>query len=112
MIGWAKDNDVAVIPVFPKPNTVWSKFGGRPFVAYRSHLPLGSGQYDVRVGGYSNWQIDKVNCPYGIQIGLDCSFTRLNACLVYNVNYGNKASLSNQNGYSNVLMAFYQPVHQ
>lgn len=107
MIGWAKHYDVAVIPVFPKAGTIWSKFGGRPFIAYRSHLPLGAGTYDVRVNGYEKWQIDKHNCTYGIQLGLDLSFTRLNACLVYNVNFADKTNLKNMNfkGYSNVVMA-------
>ena len=87
LIGYSKQNDVACIPIFPASGTDWYKSGGRPLLAYRIHLPLGEGNYNSKVNGYNNWQIDKFNCPYGIQMGLDTSFVRNEAAFVYNLNY-------------------------
>ena len=88
LIGYSKEYDVACIPIFPAPGNDWYKSNGRPLLAYRLHLPLGAGNYDNKINGtYINWQIDKFNCPYGIQMGLDTSFVRNEAAFVYNLNY-------------------------
>ena len=87
LIGYSKKYDVGVIPFYPSSGE-WELHGGRPFIAYRSHLNLGEGFYDPELNGTTtNFQIDKFNCPYGIQMGYDTSFIRNEACFVYNINY-------------------------
>ena len=98
LIALAKKYDVAVIPMFPEKGSDWDKHGGRPFIAYRSHLTLGEGQYNPDLNGSAannKWQIDRMNCPYGSQMGLDVSCIRNECGMVYNLNYA--ATFENNN---------------
>ena len=84
--------DVALIPVFPKPGDPdYFKFGGRPFIAYKSHYAVG---YSAPLFDPTNpsregqkWQIDSKNVAFGLQLGLDTSAIRNNQSLLYNTNY-------------------------
>lgn len=88
LIGYSKKYDVGIIPVYPSSGSEFDLFGGRPLIAYRSHLQLGEGNYNPEINGTDTpWQIDRFNCPYGIQMGYDSSFIRNEACFVYNLNY-------------------------
>ena len=95
LLALAKKYDVAIIPVFPQNgrNDEY-QFGGRPFIAFKSHYDCGVSavgtKFDTsnpsRIGG-AKWAIDTRNCPYGIQVGLDTSSIRNNLALCYNTNY-------------------------
>ena len=118
LIALARKYDVACIPVFPSPRTAtnqgnatdFNQFGGRPYVAFRSHMELGgSGTqetflYDPIKGGTDQkWQIDARNGGYGIQMGFDQSFTRNDCAMLFNTNYGNTQDLGTSAGYSPVV---------
>lgn len=103
--------DVALIPVFPKVGDAdYYKFGGRPYVAYKSHYAVGSpsaGVPDFNAANPSRgqkWQIDTKNSFFGMQLGLDPSAIRNNISLLYNTNY---ATMKDGDGdaatYSSVL---------
>ena len=94
LLAFSKKYDLAIIPVFPKAGRADEyKFGGRPYIAFKSHFDCGSNgdaRFDTsnpsRTSGLK-WAIDTRNCPYGIQLGLDTSSIRNNLALCYNTNY-------------------------
>ena len=104
--------DVALIPVFPKEGDAdYHKFGGRPYVAYKSHYAVGApgaGVPDFNAANPSRdqkWQIDTKNSFFGLQLGLDPSAgVRNNISLLYNTNYATmKDGDSDPATYSSVL---------
>ena len=104
--------DVALIPVFPRPedDPTYYKFGGRPYVAYKSHYAVGSPGTgpDFNPANPSRdqkWQIDSKNTFFGMQLGLDPSAgVRNNISLLYNTNYATmKDGDSDSATYSSVL---------
>lgn len=119
LIALARKYDVACIPVFPPPldpaenkgnSQDFNKFGGRPYVAFRSHMELGGSgtmeqvTYDpVKGGTDQKWQIDARNGGYGIQMGFDQSFTRNDCAMLFNTNFGNTQELATSAGYSPVV---------
>ena len=103
----AKKYNLWATPVWANgADAEWSQFGGRPYIAFRSHLQLNvSPAYDTRLNGISNnWQIDSRNCPYGIQLGYDSSFIRNNAALLYNTEYSAKYDFDKPDTFNAVVM--------
>tara|TARA_R110001632_G_scaffold26702_4_gene72014 strand:- start:2344 stop:6021 length:3678 start_codon:yes stop_codon:yes gene_type:complete len=99
LIALAKKYDLAIIPVFPKASrTDEYKFGGRPYIAFKSHYDCGNNtttKFNTSNPSRTNglkWSIDSRNCPYGIQLGLDTSSIRNNLALCYNTNYATLGS--------------------
>jgi hypothetical protein len=110
LIALARKYNVACIPVFPpNPGGIaageYLKFAsgsdvGRPYIAFRSYCPLGPGTYNVLNGGNNqNYQIDARNCKYGMPIGLDPSFTRNKACMLFNTDYASNQNLDFSEGF-------------
>ena len=96
LLALAKKYDVAIIPVFPAVGrTDEYKFGGRPYIAFKSHYDCGANAIATDVFNTSNpsrsnglkWAIDGRNAGYGLQLGLDTSSIRNNLALCYNTNY-------------------------
>ena len=107
----AKKYDLMVVPVWadPENNNEYSKFGNRPYMAFRNHIKCdnSTNYYNTKLnghGGTQKWQIDPRNAPYGIQIGFDASYIRNNACLVYNTDYTDSSQVINTDGFNSVCM--------
>tara|TARA_R110000772_G_scaffold111119_4_gene214884 strand:+ start:3077 stop:6655 length:3579 start_codon:yes stop_codon:yes gene_type:complete len=110
LIALARKYNVACVPVFPPnpggPAGDYVKFAqgtdiGRPFIAFRSFCPLGTGTYNILNGGNNqNYQIDARNCKYGMPIGLDPSFIRNKACQLFNTDYASNINLGDPAGYA------------
>jgi hypothetical protein len=109
----ARDNDLAVVPIFQpvdNPDTNVSSYleGNKfPLIAFISTYELG----DMNITDFdrdnlanvnNKWQIDKHNCPAGIQMGFDPSFTRNEAVAICNIGVGNKNPIS-QDNYTNLM---------
>jgi len=105
----AKKYNLCVVPVWPDPlDNDFNKFGGRPYIAFRNHLPCSGGVlYDTKLNGFGasqKWQIDDRNCPYGIQIGFDASFIRNNGVMVYNTDFTSNLQFDDAKSFNSVVM--------
>ena len=114
----ARDHNLAVVPIFqPVENPVTrvssyhsEQAGNRdnyPLIAFISTYELDDmnlTNFDMdNLGHASNkWQIDIGNCPPGIQLGFDPSFTRNEAVALCNIGVGNRNPIS-QDNYTNVM---------
>ena len=114
----ARDNDLAVVPIFqPVENPVTrvssytSETAGNlnnfPLIAFISTYELDDmdiTNFDtIDLGNVNNkWQIDVGNCPAGIQMGFDPSFTRNEAVAICNIGVGNRNPI-NQDNYTNLM---------
>ena len=114
----AREHDLAVVPIFqPVENPVTrvsayhSEQAGNknnyPLIAFISTYELDDMNLTdfnmIDLGHASNkWQIDIGNCPPGIQMGFDPSFTRNEAVALCNIGVGNRNPI-NQDNYTNVM---------
>lgn len=120
LMAMAKKYDLAVIPVFPtRAAPGWNKGNvagtptGRPYIAFRTLLKVGIGNYDTTKNGLDDlWQIDARNCPYGAPIGYDPSFIRNNATMVINSNYADTKALRMAGNVNLDVLNSTEPVNQ
>lgn len=97
LLGYAKQYDVAIVPVYiDNRNTHYYK-ENIPYIAFISAVTTstdGVQTYDK----YNNtgWRIDEQNAPYGIPMGLDCSFIRNRALAMINNNFDDDVLVSGQ----------------
>lgn len=95
----ARDNDLAIIPVFPRNygNNKFGKDSGdpndvEPYIGFISRYKIGiqTGWDTTNLDNPNNtWVIDIYNALVGSQLGLDPSFTRNEAVCVINPQVGN-----------------------
>ena len=103
--------DLGVVPVFPDTSSgEYYKSGGKPYIAFVNHITTNTSR-DFQYNKFSNlyWNIDSQNMPYGIQMGLDCSFIRNKAMAMINntfskdlITNGLSDNEFNYQGYMNV----------
>lgn len=108
----ARKYDLAVVPVFNgihDPTTNVSAYHTEnrfPLIAFISTYKLDdfTGTFDTtNLANPTNfWEIDKQNCPVGIQMGFDPTFTRNEAVAVCNITPGNTDPASPDN-YPNLM---------
>lgn len=87
ILAYAKLKDVCVVPVYPEHIGQNPGINTEPYLAFVSHLTLDdtSQSYDRKTA--TGWKIDARNCFMGMQLGLDISFTRNEACAMVNTNF-------------------------
>lgn len=103
MIGWARENNIAAIPVYNlAEGNIFNN--GRPYIAFVSAVHVDSprtvfgADYDYTLGvadraiwdfnksiNNQSWFLSKFNLQYGFQMGFDNSFTRNKAVIFSNL---------------------------
>ena len=123
LIAMAEKYDLCAVPVFPTDLTNdFYKFGGRPYIAFRSHLQIQAPKVEIQQlvpsveftkSGYNPlingtdqfWQIGNNCSNYGSMLGYDVSKIRNNAVMIYNTNYANaNANFAEPSAFNSMMM--------